>query len=52
VKELARGGEGGDSWADISCAVEKSDVAEHYGSPMMSMPLRILAENIYVKGFV
>lgn len=29
------------------CAVEKSDIKEHYGDPMMPMTLRILAERVY-----
>jgi len=51
-KECERLAKGGDSWADISCAVEKSDITEHYGNPMMPMQLRILGEKIYGKGFM
>jgi splicing suppressor protein 51 len=43
---------GRDPWADISCAVEKSDVIEHYKDAMMPMKLRILGEKIYGKGFM
>jgi splicing suppressor protein 51 len=39
-------------WADITCCVEKSDVIEHYGNPMMPMKLRILGEKIYGEGFM
>ncbi|KAI9048174.1 hypothetical protein LZ554_007969 [Drepanopeziza brunnea f. sp. 'monogermtubi'] len=42
----------GDAWADIGCAVEKSDIIDHYKDPMMPMTLRILGEKIYGKGFM
>jgi splicing suppressor protein 51 len=32
--------------------VEKPDITEHYGNPMMPMQLRILGEKIYGKGFM
>lgn len=51
-KECERLAMGGDGWADISCAVEKSDIQEHYGDGMMPMKLRILGEKIYGKGFM
>jgi len=51
-KECERLAQGGDSWADISCAVEKSDIQEHYGDGMMPMKLRILGKKIYGKGFM
>lgn len=41
-RECERLAMGGDRWADISCAVEKSDIQEHYGDGMMPMKLRIL----------
>ncbi len=50
-REFERLALGGDSWADISCAVEKFDIQEHYGDGMMPMKLRILGEKIYGKGF-
>ncbi|PMD30659.1 hypothetical protein L207DRAFT_592419 [Hyaloscypha variabilis F] len=50
-RECERLALGGDSWADISCAVEKSDIQEHYGDGMMPMKLRILGEKFYGKGF-
>ena len=40
-----------DDWADISCAVEKSDIQEHYGDNMMPMTLRMAAERIYGGGY-
>jgi len=33
-------------WFDLSCAVEKSDVQEHYKDPLMPMKIRMLAEKI------
>jgi splicing suppressor protein 51 len=51
-QECERLAKGGDSWADISCAVEKSDIQVHYGDGMMPMKLRILGEKIYGKGFM
>jgi splicing suppressor protein 51 len=44
---IERGG-----WSDINCAVEKSDIQEHYGSGSMPMMLRILGEKIYGRGFM
>ncbi|TVY83493.1 hypothetical protein LSUE1_G004861 [Lachnellula suecica] len=43
---------GGSEWADLSCAVEKSDIQEHYGDPTKPMALRVLGEKIYGKGFM
>jgi len=51
-KECERLAMGGDGWADINCAVEKSDIQEHYGDGMMPMKLRILGEKIYGRGFM
>ena len=48
-ERLARGGDG---WANIARAVEKSDIQEHYGDSMMPAKLRILGEKIYGKGFM
>jgi len=50
-KECERLAMGGDSWADIGCAIEKSDIMEHYdgSTPML---LRVLGERIYGKGFM
>lgn len=50
-KECIRLATGGDDWADIGAAVEKSDIQERYG-PMMPMMLRVLGEKIYGKGFM
>lgn len=37
-------------WSDISAAIEKSDVIEHYGNPMMPMQLRMFGEQVYDRG--
>ena len=37
------------SWSNISCAVEKHDIIEHYEDSKMPMKLRLLAEKIYKK---
>ena len=34
-------------WAHIGFAVEKGDIIEHYGDPMMLARLRMLAERVY-----
>lgn len=38
-------------WSDLRCAVEKSDIVEHYGDPRFPMQLRMLAEIIIGRGF-
>ncbi|KAI0115537.1 hypothetical protein GGR51DRAFT_503334 [Nemania sp. FL0031] len=38
-------------WQDLHCAVEKSDIIEHYGDPRFPMQLRMLAEIIIGRGF-
>ena len=38
-----------EEWSDLSCAVEKHDIIEHYGDATMPMKLRLLAEKIYGK---
>lgn len=38
-------------WQDLHCAVEKSDVIEHYGDQRFPMQLRMLAEAIVGRGF-
>ncbi|KAL8933416.1 MAG: hypothetical protein Q9216_006374 [Gyalolechia sp. 2 TL-2023] len=38
-----------ENWADLSCAVEKSDIMEHYKDHSMPMKLRLLAEKVYGK---
>lgn len=35
---------------DLSCAVEKSDITEHYGDPQFPMQLRMFAEAVYGRG--
>jgi splicing suppressor protein 51 len=37
-------------WSDLACTIEKSDIIEHYGSPMMPMQLRMFGEQIYGRG--
>lgn len=37
------------NWADLSCAVEKKDIQEHYKEDTMPMKLRLLAEKVYGK---
>lgn len=41
-RKAMRGG-----WSSISCAVEKSDIQEHYKDDTMPMKLRMLAETVY-----
>ncbi|KAG5914350.1 hypothetical protein E4U42_000532 [Claviceps africana] len=36
-----------DSWLSLACAVEKSDIIEHYGDPRFPMQLRMFAESVY-----
>lgn len=36
-------------WSCLAFAVEKSDIQEHYGNPMMPMQLRVFAEKVYGK---
>ncbi|KAI1114217.1 putative MYND domain protein [Nemania sp. NC0429] len=40
-----------EQWQDLRCAVEKSDIIEHYGDPRFPMQLRMLAEIILGRGF-
>ncbi|KAG5928042.1 hypothetical protein E4U53_002767 [Claviceps sorghi] len=35
------------SWPSLACAVEKSDITEHYGDSMFPMQLRMFAEAVY-----
>ncbi|PYH46638.1 zinc finger MYND domain-containing protein [Aspergillus saccharolyticus JOP 1030-1] len=37
-------------WSSLACAVEKSEVIEHYGDPTFPMQLRMLGEQIYGTG--
>jgi mitochondrial splicing suppressor protein 51 len=39
-----------DEWSSLACAIEKSDVAEHYGNPLMPMQLRMFGEQVYGRG--
>ncbi|KAL9045488.1 MAG: hypothetical protein Q9214_001473 [Letrouitia sp. 1 TL-2023] len=38
-----------ENWADLSCAVEKHDIQDHYKDNAMPMKLRLLAEKVYGK---
>jgi splicing suppressor protein 51 len=40
----------GEGWSSLSCAMEKSDIVEHYGDPLMPMQLRMLGEQVYGSG--
>jgi mitochondrial splicing suppressor protein 51 len=46
--EFGRGKE--DTWANLAAIVEKADIIEHYGNPLMPMQLRMLGEQIYGAG--
>lgn len=37
-------------WSALDCAIEKSDIMEHYGSPVMPMQLRMFGEQVYKIG--
>ncbi|KAK4938362.1 hypothetical protein LTR10_021161 [Elasticomyces elasticus] len=39
-----------DGWSDLNCAIEKSDVMEHYGDGDMPMQLRLFVESILGSG--
>lgn len=39
-----------DKWSSLACAIEKSDVSEHYGNPNMPMQLRMFGEQVYGRG--
>lgn len=39
-------------WSNINCAVEKSDIQEHYKNNTMPMMLRVLGEKVYGRGFM
>ena len=39
-----------DDWSSLKCAIEKSDVIEHYGDRLFPMQLRMFAEQIYGTG--
>jgi len=38
------------AWSDLTCAIEKSDLQEHYDDGAMPMQLRMLGEQIYGRG--
>lgn len=37
-------------WSSLAAAVEKSDIIEHYGNPVMPMQLRMFGEQVYGSG--
>ncbi|KAG9769321.1 hypothetical protein ABEF93_001447 [Exophiala dermatitidis] len=37
-------------WSSVNCAVEKSDIIEHYGNALMPMQLRMFGEQVYGTG--
>ena len=37
-------------WSDLNCAIEKSDIMEHYGDADMPMQMRMFVESIYGSG--
>lgn len=37
-------------WCDLRCAVEKSDIVDHYGDPRFPMQLRMFAEAVIGRG--
>lgn len=45
-----RVGMDGSHWQDLRCAVEKSDVMDHYGDSRFPMQLRMFAEAVYQRG--
>lgn len=48
---IAYGGPfGKDEWAKLDCAVEKSDINEHYGDPQFAMQLRMFTEAVDGRG--
>lgn len=48
--ECERFGMDSSQFQDLRCAVEKSDIIEHYGDPRFPMQLRMLAEAVYLRG--
>lgn len=46
-EECERMGMVGKQWSSLLCAMEKTDVVEHYGDPLMPMKLRALGEKVY-----
>lgn len=50
ASECMRLGIRNSGWSSLSSAVEKSDIVEHYGSPVMPMQLRMLGEQVYGRG--
>ena len=45
-QECEQFGMNGSGWGDLRCAVEKSDIVEHYGEPRFPMQLRMFAEQV------
>ncbi|PFH61460.1 hypothetical protein XA68_17291 [Ophiocordyceps unilateralis] len=46
-KECEALGMSSSQWHDLQCAVEKSDIVDHYGNPQFPMQLRMFAELVY-----
>ena len=47
---MALGTDNPRSWTSLRTPIEKSDVTEHYGNPLMPMQLRMLGEQVYGRG--
>lgn len=47
VEECIALGTNGTGWSQLHCAVEKSDIQEHYNNSSKPMQLGMLAEEIY-----
>ncbi|KAF3403106.1 hypothetical protein DPV78_004284 [Talaromyces pinophilus] len=50
ASECMRLGMRNSGWSSLSSAVEKSDIVEHFGDPVMPMQLRMLGEQVYGRG--
>ncbi|KND92497.1 hypothetical protein TOPH_02756 [Tolypocladium ophioglossoides CBS 100239] len=49
-KTCERLGMNNSQWHDLRCAVEKSDIVEHYGDRLFPMQLRMFAKAVYCQG--
>lgn len=49
-RECERFGMDSSNFQDLRCAVEKSDIIEHYGHPRFPMQLRMFVEALYRRG--
>ena len=50
MAECEKTGARGSGWSSLACAIEKSDIIEHYGNNLMPMQLRMLGEQVYGRG--